>query len=125
MASEQISRAATFAGKLIENDYAQEQLRNGALQLQAAVRRASGRKAADAALDKKIYARVGSAATSLREGAAALVAGRQKPKPNWTRRIVLVSAIGGVAAAAANEDLRNRVMGGTTSNDPQPAEAAA
>ena len=83
---------------LIENDYAQERLAEGVRNLRGAYERASSRKAAKAAEDKKLYKRLRRGAGSIVEGVAALRADRRRPKRRWPK---VVAVAGGVAAAGA------------------------
>ena len=86
--------------RLLENHYAQEQLREGVESLRAAYGRVSKRrlKAAD---DKRVRRQVQSAAASLTEAAKAFRSDRRKPKPRWGRRLMVLAGVGGLGAGAA------------------------
>ena len=92
---------ATRIEQMLENDYAQEQLREGVKNLRAAYERASkrrvkkapGREASASAADCGRFAR--------REATAAFKSGRQKPKPRWGRRLLVLVALLGIGAGIA------------------------
>jgi hypothetical protein len=91
---------ATFAAyQLVEDAEVQKQLRVAVARLQEAWSRASGRPPAKAATDKKVYAKVREAATSL-----AAVGGRLRKKPEppkrTGRKVVAAAAVAGGAAYA-------------------------
>ncbi|MFL5893315.1 MAG: hypothetical protein ACJ75I_11310 [Solirubrobacterales bacterium] len=116
-------RAGTYAQRLLENDYVQENILRAADSLRAAYRRASKRRV-EPTRDEKFRGQVRDAALSLREAASALQTGRRKPKRKKGRRLAIVLGIGIAGAAvalAANEELRNRILGGTRS----PTESSA
>jgi hypothetical protein len=107
------ARVGPIAERLLENQYAQENLREAVENLRGAYRRASKRRVKPAE-DKKLRQQVREAAASLTEAAKALHSGRQKPKKRWGRRLLILLGLGaaGMAAAlAASEDLRNKVLG--------------
>jgi hypothetical protein len=110
-ASDAASRAAPYLQRLVENEYVQDNLSDAFGSLRAAYGRASGRKAVDAADDKKLRRQVRDAAGSLREAAIALKTGRKKPKKKRGRLLLLLVAGGAAAALAVNEGLRKRAMG--------------
>jgi hypothetical protein len=83
---------------LIDNDYAQEQLADGVRNLRGAYERASSKRAAKAAEDKKLYKRLRRGASSMIEGVTALRADRRRPKRRWPKLAVVA---GGIAAAGA------------------------
>ena len=83
--------------QLLENDYAQEQLREGIENLRAAYGRASKRRVKPAR-DGRLQRQLQAAASSFTEAAAAFNSGRQKPRPRWGRRVLLVAAVGGAIA---------------------------
>jgi hypothetical protein len=112
-------RAGTYAQRLIENDYVQENLLRAADSLRAAYRRASKRHV-EPTRDEKLRRQVRQAALSLREAASALQADRRKPKKKRGRRVLVVLVIGAGAAAAivaSNDELRNALFGGDASTD--------
>ena len=88
---------ATRIEQLLENDYAQEQLREGIDNLRSAYGRASKRRVKPAR-DERLRRQVQAAVSSLTEAAKAFNSGRQKPKPRWGRRLLLVAAVGGAIA---------------------------
>jgi hypothetical protein len=100
---------------LIDNDYAQEQLADGVRNLRGAYERATGRRAAKAAEDKKLYKRLRRGVSSLTEGITALSADRRSPKRRWPK---LVAVGGGLAAAGAV------VMQRKSGDESTPAQAA-
>ena len=127
MASDTSSKAGSYAQRLIENEYVQENLAQAADSLRAAYRRASKRRV-EPTRDEKVRRQVREAALSLREAASALQSGRRKPKKRRGRRVLIVLATGaGVAAAvlASNEELRTKIFGrdSAVSNDATQAPA--
>lgn len=106
-------RAGTYAQRLIENDYVQENLLRAADNLRAAYERATKRRV-EPTRDEKLRRQVRQAALSLREAASALQSDRRKPKRKRGRRVLVVLAIGAGAAAAVvatNEELRTAIFG--------------
>jgi hypothetical protein len=101
--------------RLIDNEYAQEQLADGVRNLRGAYERAAGRRAAKAAEDKKLYKRLRRGAGSLIEGVTALKADRRRPRRRWPK---LVAVGGGLAAAGAVAATRK------SADEPTPAQAA-
>ena len=113
--------AGTYAQRLIENDYVQENLLRAADNVRAAYRRAAKRRV-EPTRDEKLRRQVREAALSLREAASALQTDRRKPKPRRGRRVLVVLAVGAGAAGAliaANDELRKALFGG----DGAPGEA--
>jgi hypothetical protein len=112
-ATDMTSRLTYYVEELLENDYAQDNLREGADKLRAAYERSRKRRV-KAARDEKLQRQLGIAATSISEGAKAIASGRRKPpkrRGRWFRRLVGASAIGVGVAFAVNEDLRSSVLG--------------
>ena len=106
-------KAGTYAQRLIENEYVQDNLLRAADNLRAAYRRASKRRV-EPTRDEKLRRQVRQAALSLKEAASALQNDRRKPKRKGARRLVVVLAVGTGAAAvavASREELRNRLLG--------------
>jgi hypothetical protein len=117
--------AATYAQRLLENQYVQEKLSEAAANLRAAYARASKRRT-DPATDNKLRKQLRQAGLSLNEAAAALKSGRTRPKHQRAKRllVVLVAGAGGAAAAvAASEQLRTKLLGGEEQpvSTPDPA----
>src|SRR3954452_15131740 len=105
--------AGTYAQRLIENDYVQENILRAADNVRAAYRRASERRG-EPTRDEKLRRQVREAALSLREAASALQTGRRKPKKKPGRRILVVLVVGAGGAAAlvaSNEELRRKLFG--------------
>jgi hypothetical protein len=126
-ASATAAKAGTYAQRLIENEYVQENLAQAAESLRAAYRRASKRHV-EPTRDEKLRRQVREAALSFREAASALQSGRRKPKKRRGRRVLIVLAIGAGAAAgvlASNEELRNKLFGNETATEPDFAETSA
>jgi hypothetical protein len=86
--------ATAVIERLIDDEYLQEQLSDGAARLRAAYRRARSVRAQEAMQDKKLYDHVRRAAEALSE-AARRAAGRPKPEPKrrWRRLPVLLVAL--------------------------------
>jgi chemotaxis response regulator CheB len=111
------------AERLLENQYAQENLREAAEGLRTAYRRASKRRVKPAE-DKKLHEQVRSAAASISEAASAVRDGRRKPKRRVGKRLLIVVGVaaGGAAAVAVgmNDELRAKLFG---SDDGTSSEA--
>jgi hypothetical protein len=93
--------AGPYVRRLLEDEYVHDQLSDAAARLRKAYDRAERKKkGAKAAEDKKVYAHVRGAASSLRGAALALQ--RKPPKPKRRGRQVLVvgSLVGGVVLLA-------------------------
>ena len=106
-------KAGSYAQRLLDNEYVQENLADAVKSLRAAYGRASKRRV-EPATDEKLRRQVRQAAGSLSEAASALRAGRTKPKRRWGRRMLFGLALGaGVTGAvlAASKDLRRRILG--------------
>jgi acyl-CoA reductase-like NAD-dependent aldehyde dehydrogenase len=116
-------RAGTYAQRLIENDYVQENLLRAADNLRAAYDRATKRRV-EPTRDEKLRRQVRQAALSLREAASALQADRRKPKRKRGRRLLVVLFVGAGAAAAivaSNDELRQALFGGDGGHDEETA----
>jgi hypothetical protein len=92
-----------YVSRLVESDYAQDNLRDAVDNLRAAYERASKQKAAKAADDKKLYAQVRQAVASLKAAALAIFKGQEKPKRKWPKRLALLALIAAGAAAASQK----------------------
>ena len=88
--------ALPYVQRLLEDEYVQEQLRDAAKGLRNAYGRAA-RQRAQATDDKKLYASLRRAATSIRNATTAL----RKPEPPPKRRVrkVLIIALAAMGAA--------------------------
>jgi hypothetical protein len=107
-ATDRLSRIRPYLERALENEYAQERLRDAAVSAHAAYRRATGRKAAQAARDKRLQRQVRQALSSLREAGAAIQTGRKKPKSRPGRRLFVLVGFVGAGGLAAREGLRRR-----------------
>jgi hypothetical protein len=112
-ATETASRIGPIARRVLENEYAQEQLRVGIANLQAAYRRSSkrGLRAAD---DRKVRAQVRRGAASVAEAARAFKSDRRKPKRRGGKIVLIVGGLtvaGAAAAVASSEELRAKLFG--------------
>jgi hypothetical protein len=119
-------RAGTYAQRLIENDYVQENLMHAADNLRAAYRRATKRRV-EPTRDEKLRRQVRQAALSLREAASALQTGRRKPKKRRGRRVLVVLVVGAGAAAAvvaSSPRLRKALFGGNGTAEGETAMTA-
>jgi hypothetical protein len=129
MATDAATRVGPYLQRLIDNRYAQDNLRQAAASIQAAYERASKRRV-KVSRDEKLRRQVRDATRSVSEAAAALRANRKKPKRRWGRRLLVLlglGALGAAAALAASEDLRRKVSGEESAQPetevgPTPAE---
>src|SRR5213593_3900830 len=107
------SRVGPFAERLLENEYAQENLRTGVESLRAAYRRASKRRVKPSQ-DRKVREQVRRGAASLAEAANAFKSDRRKPKRRPGRIVLVVAGVavaGAAAAVASSEELRAKLFG--------------
>jgi thiamine pyrophosphate-dependent acetolactate synthase large subunit-like protein len=131
MASTQTaSRLGPYVERLLDNAYAQEQLREAAASLRAAYERASKRRV-EPTRDEKLRRQLRDAARSIAEAGQALKSGRRKPKKRRGRRVLLVvgaGVLGAAVAVALSEQLRNKLLGSDSSmavsGDGVPSEGA-
>jgi hypothetical protein len=86
--------------RLLENEYAQEQLRDGMKNLRAAYERARKRRVKPTR-DERLRRQVQAATASLTEAANAFRTDRQKPKPRWGRRLLIAGGVGAVGVGTA------------------------
>jgi hypothetical protein len=120
-------RAGTYAQRLIENEYVQENLLQAADSLRAAYRRATKRRV-EPTRDEKLRRQLRDAALSLREATSALQSDRRRPKRRLGRRVLVVLAVGAGAAGAviaSNEEVRSAIFGDDGSGDGEGATASA
>jgi hypothetical protein len=108
--AERAAGVGSAVTRLAGNDYAQERLGDAARELTGAYKRASGRRAAKAAQDRKIHRRVRRGAESLGEAVRALAADRRRPPRRRWPRVAIVAVVLGAGAAAADSRVRNRVL---------------
>jgi hypothetical protein len=104
---DQTARVAPYLKELMDNDYVQQNLREGITRLRAAYDRAQKRRV-EPTRDEKLRQQVSSAAQSITEAARALQSGRRKPEPRWGPRLAVLAGLavaGGVAALWARERL--------------------
>jgi hypothetical protein len=93
--------------------------------LRGAYDRVTKKRAAKAAEDKKLYARVRRAVIAAREAVAALTTGRRKPKRRSPKRVALVAVAGAGVAAAAAPRVRARLLGRSDRGDQTAGPATA
>jgi hypothetical protein len=102
-----------LAEELLENNYARENLAEGAGKLRDAYNRA-GKRRVKPSKDRKLRKQVEAALAAIDEGTAALASGRKGPKRTG-RKVVLVllgaAAAGAGVVLATNEELRGQVFG--------------
>jgi hypothetical protein len=117
------SRLTPYVQELLDNEYAQENLLEGAAKLRAAYERSRKRRV-EAARDRKLHRQLRVAALALGEGAQALAGGRRrKPAKRRGRRLVMllgIGALGAGVALAVSEDLRSSLFGSTSHSELTP-----
>jgi hypothetical protein len=112
--------AGPYVRRLLEDEQVHDQLSDAAARLRKAYRRADRKKkGAKAAEDKKLYAHVRGAASSLRGAALAL---QRKPPPKPKRRGRKVLMIGALAGGALLLAKRSSANGARRNYDDRPAE---
>jgi len=98
-AADQLSRLGPYLGRLLDDEYIQDQLGQAITGLRRSSRRAKGRSASEALKDRRLRSQLQDAVNSLLEAASAL---QGKPAKRKRRLLpVLLLAAAGVAAAAA------------------------
>jgi len=113
------SRIGPIAQRLVENQYAQENLRAGVDSLQAAYRRASKRRVRPDE-DRKVREQVRQGAASIAEAARALKSDRRKRKKQRGKVVLVIVGVAGAGAAAAiatSEELRSKLFGQASEDD--------
>jgi hypothetical protein len=125
------ARLLPYAEELLENEYARDNLRQGAEKLRDAYGR-TRKSRVDSAKDGKLRGQLTAAVAALGEGTQALATGRQKPKGRTGKRLALLAGIvvaGAATALALNEGLRAQAMqlvgGDAPSSDPASSGATA
>jgi hypothetical protein len=116
------SRLTPYVQELLDNEYAQENLLNGAAKLRGAYERSKKRRV-NAARDRKLRRQLTAAALALGEGAKALASKRRKPPKRRGRRLVMLLGIGAFGtgvALAVSEDLRSSLFGSASHSEPTP-----
>ncbi len=107
------SRLKPFAEELLDNNYARQNLQEGAAKLQDAYERSRKRRVKPSK-DRKLRKQLEAAIQAIDEGTAALASGRHKPSHkgrNLALVLLLAVAAGTAAVLATNEDLRDKVFG--------------
>lgn len=102
-----------LAEELLDNDYARENLQEGAEKLRGAYDRARRRRV-HPSKDRKLRRQVEAAIHAIDEGTAALASGRRKPRRTGRKIVLLLlgaAAAGAGVVLATNEDFRNQVLG--------------
>ena len=107
-----------YARRLVEDQYADEQLRKAVARLRDVYQRVS-RQQADAALDKKVYRSLREAATSIRNVARRV----EEPPPKRTGQKALVAGVSAGAIFVAVRRRRRRRRQLALPVDPEPAAA--
>jgi ferric-dicitrate binding protein FerR (iron transport regulator) len=107
------SRLTPYVEELLDNRYAQANLREGADKLREAYQRSKKRRV-EPARDAKIHKQLEAAMGSIGEGAKALASRRRKPVKRRGRRLALLAGVAALAAGvalAANDSLRSSLLG--------------
>lgn len=107
------SQLMPLAEELLDNNYARENLQEGAEKLRSAYQRSRKRRVKPSK-DRKLRKQIEAAVQALDEGTAALASGRTKPKRTGRKVVLTLLALtvaGAAAVLATNEELRNSVLG--------------
>ncbi len=118
-ASDTASRIGPYVERLVDNGYAQDNLRDAAVRLRDAYQRASKRRVKPTR-DEKLRRQLGEAVRSMSEAGKALKSGRTKPKKRWGRRLAIMLGLGALGAAIAfarSEELRQSLGLGSDTSD--------
>jgi len=99
-AVDQLSRLGPYLGRLLEDEYVQEQFGQAIIGLRRSYRRASGRRASDALKDKRLRSQVRETVSSLLKAASALQGKPAKRRRRRFRRALLLAGAGAAAALA-------------------------
>ena len=98
--TEQLARIAPYLGRLLEDEYAQEQIGQAIIGWRRSYRRASGRRTSDALKDKRLTSQVRETVNSLLKAASALQGKPAKRRRRRFRRALLLAGAGAAAALA-------------------------
>jgi hypothetical protein len=107
------SKLKPLAEELLDNNYARDNLQEGAEKLREAYERSRKRRVKPSK-DRKLRRQLEAAVAALDEGTAALASGRRKPKRTGRKVVIAlfgVAAAGAAVVLATNEELRNQVLG--------------
>lgn len=124
--SDTAAQIAAQIERILDNQYAQQSLREGIGHLREASARASKRRVKPAR-DERLRREVKAAVLSIVEAGKAFKSGRQKPKKRWGRRLLVLAGLGAVGAAialAASDELRQSLFGQESDAPLPPAEPA-
>ena len=106
-ATDQLSRLTTYVGRLLEDEYIQDQLGQALSGLRNSSRRAKGHSASEAIKDRRLRSQLLDAARSLTEAARALKQ-PEPPERHPVRRGLLLTAAVGAAAWALKKRSTNQ-----------------
>jgi len=134
-----VAAASPYVQRLIQDEELRGNIKTAVESARAAYGRANNGKAPTQLLDdKKLQKELSTAATALRDASDALRAGPKKRKrKGGLRRLLVLGVVGGIAAVALSEGLRNKVLDAlfgaeeefdyqsTTAPAPPPATPAA
>src|SRR3954447_6888362 len=108
-----VAAASPYVQRLVQDEELRGELKSAFDSARVAYGRINNGKAPTQLLDdKKLQKELANAATSLRTASEALREGpkRRKRKGGGLRRLVLVAIVGGIAAVALSEGVRNKVL---------------
>jgi hypothetical protein len=108
-----VSAASPYVQRLIQDEELRGELKSAFDSARVAYGRINNGKAPAQLLDdKKLQKELSNAATSLRSASEALRDGpkKRKRKGGGLRRLVLLAIVGGIAAVALSEGVRNKVL---------------
>ena len=107
-----VAAASPYVQRLIQDAELRDNIKTAFDSARGAYGRVNNGKAPTQLLDdKKLQKELSTAATALKDAADALRSGPQKRKRRGGfRRLVLLGIVGGIAAVALSEGLRNKVL---------------
>lgn len=98
-AADQLSRLGPYLGRLLDDEYIQDQLGQALVGLRSSSRRAKGHSASEALKDRRLRSQLRDAINSLLEASSALQGKPTRRKRRWLPALLLAAT--GAAAAAA------------------------
>jgi ferric-dicitrate binding protein FerR (iron transport regulator) len=119
MAKTEAKQALPYLRGLADDEYVHDQIRNAIDGLASASKRIA-RKRGKAAEDKKLYANLRHAATSVRNASRALQRRKPEPKRRGRKLIAVAAAAGGVALVITQRERLKSTLAGDRDGETAP-----